>query len=92
MNADGTGTVALTANDDDDAFPSWSPDGSRIAFTSDRDRQGDDEIFAMNADGTGVVQLTTTNGSIDDWWPAWSPDGSRIAFVSDRAETPTSSS
>ncbi len=51
---------------------------------SDRDRQGDDEIFSMNADGSGVTQLTSTSGSIDDWWPVWSPDGMRIAFVSDR--------
>ncbi len=51
-----------------------------IAFHSDRD--GDDEIYVMNADGTGVVQLTSN--SAGDWFPAWSPDGGRIAFHSTR--------
>ncbi len=60
--------------------PAWSPDGSRIAFTSDRD--GDAEVFVMNADGTHQAQLTEN----DEWdgAAAWSPDGSRIAFKSDR--------
>ena len=52
----------------------------RIAFVSDRD--GDAEIYVMNADGSGVVQLTENDSS--DWFPAWSPDGMRILFTSDR--------
>ena len=62
-------------------FPSeWSPDGSRILFWSDRD--GNLEIYAMNADGSGVTRLTNASGR--DYVPRWSPDGSRILFVSDR--------
>ncbi len=53
---------------------------ARIAFDSDRD--GDRDIYVMQADGTGLVQLTDHPG--DDGWPAWSPDGRRIAFGSDR--------
>ena len=59
-----------------DFGPVWSPDGARIAFTSDLD--GDFEIFVMDADGGNVRQLTH-----NDWWdygPVWSSDGAWIAF------------
>jgi dipeptidyl aminopeptidase/acylaminoacyl peptidase len=52
----------------------------KIAFTSDRD--GNDEIYVMNADGSSQTNLT--NHPARDTFPAWSPDGSKIAFVSDR--------
>ena len=54
----------------------------KIAFDSDRD--GNLEIYMMNADGTGQTRLT--NDSAYDSFPAWSPDGSRIAFGADRGE------
>src|SRR6185295_14705278 len=52
----------------------------RIAFASDRD--GDNDIFVMNADGTAPVNLTHHRGN--DTYPAWSPDCRRIVFNSDR--------
>jgi Tol biopolymer transport system component len=52
----------------------------RIAFVSDRD--GDPEIYVINADGSGVARLTNSPGG--DYHPAWSPDGRRIAFYSER--------
>jgi TolB protein len=62
------------------AWPAYSPDGRRIAFASSRD--GDFELYVMNADGTGVRRLTHSPGL--DIRPAWSPDGRRIAFTSNR--------
>jgi Tol biopolymer transport system component len=70
----------LTNSFDTDFDPTWSPDGSKIAFVSDRD--GNNEIYRMNADGTDQRRLTTNAG--DDGSPAWSPDGNRIAFYSSR--------
>jgi hypothetical protein len=58
-----------------------SPSNKRkIAFSSNRD--GNDEIFVMDEDGTGVRRLTNTLAS--EWAPSWSPDGTRLTFISDR--------
>jgi Tol biopolymer transport system component len=81
MNADGSGQTNLTNNAADDEWPSWSPDGRKIAFTSDRNL-GNAEIYVMNADGSNPTNLTNNVGV--DVEPAWSPDGSKIAFVSTR--------
>jgi PKD repeat protein len=61
--------------------PAWSSDGTRIALVTDRD--GNNEIYVMNADGSGAFNLTNAPDSAESA-PAWSPDGSRIAFVTDR--------
>lgn len=58
-----------------------TPTGGRIVFASDRD--GNAEIYLMNADGSGVTRLT--NDPATDYMPALSPDGSKIAFTSDRS-------
>ena len=55
----------------------WSPDGSRIAFVSNR-AGGFPELYLMFADGTGVVRLTTN--SLIDANPSWSPDGTKLVF------------
>jgi Tol biopolymer transport system component len=64
-------------------IPFWSPDGSRIAFASDRDgERGKNSIYVMNADGSNVQRLTDHGGG--DYTPTWSPDAQRIAFMSSR--------
>lgn len=77
MNANGTGRVQLTTDNFADLEPAWSPDGSRIAFVSNRD--GNIELYVINADGSGsLTRLTTTAHSERD--PSWSPDGTKLAF------------
>jgi Tol biopolymer transport system component len=94
MDADGTALERLTDYDPaQDVYPAWSPDGTRIAFTSILD--GDDaDLFVMSADGSGVEQLTSfslaTAALFEDTpdeasFPAWAPDGTQIAFVGIRA-------
>ncbi len=80
MNADGTGVINLTNSAGNDSEPDVSPDGTKLAFRTERD--GADEIYVMNADGTGVMNLTNNAG--EDFSPAWSLDGTKLAFVSDR--------
>ncbi len=84
MNADGSNEVRLTENNFQDSLPSWSPDGSKIAFTTNRDG-GDFEIYVMNVDGTNLTRLTNSPG--EDAHPMWSPDGSKIVFHSRRTST-----
>lgn len=75
LEADGSGPAIPLSQQGIE--PAWSPNGSRIAFASRR--SGNSEIYVMNANGTGLVQLT--DNPLDDIAPAWSPDGSRIVFV-----------
>jgi dipeptidyl aminopeptidase/acylaminoacyl peptidase len=83
MNADGSSLTNLTNNRNWDLQPSWSPDGTRIAFATFRgDPPGNYEVFVMNADGSGQTNLT--NNAATDYEPAWSPDGTRIAFRTQR--------
>ncbi len=63
-----------------DQGAAYSPDGTKIAFMNNYD--GDYEICVMNADGTGVRQLTKNSST--DTYPTWSPDGTKIAFASNR--------
>ena len=64
----------------DGEAPSWSPDGSRIAFA--RTVEGNTDVYSVAADGMDLQRLTTDLGVDTDPW--WGPDGSRVTFASDR--------
>ncbi len=79
MGADGSAQTPITSFDGDELYPTWSPDGARIAFQQDPGLHP--EIWTSKADGTDLRRLT--NNSADDLHPAWSPDGTKIVFASD---------
>jgi uncharacterized protein YjdB len=67
--------------------PVLSPDRTRIAFSSNRgSREGNYDLYVMDADGTSIRRLTTARGS--DSHPAWTPDGTRLVFASTRNGVP----
>lgn len=74
IHANGTGLTQLTNGNNDDSRPTWSPDGTKIAFSRNND------IWMINADGIDEKQITfdTIEYCLD---PAWSPDGTKIAFT-----------
>ncbi|PYQ48589.1 MAG: hypothetical protein DMF59_15565, partial [Acidobacteria bacterium] len=78
--------INLTNNPANDRTPAWSPDGAKIAFSSDR--AGTSDLYLMNPDGSGVARIVTATGAA--WAPAWAPDSRRIAF--NCADSPTSPS
>ncbi len=84
MNSNGTGLTNITQSSYAEEYPMWSPDGMKIFFM--RPQAGLlRDFYAMNADGSNVVQITTiamTNG--ENYRPSLSPDGTKIAFTSNR--------
>ena len=86
INPDGTGEQQLTTDGAVQVYgsPNWSPDGSRMAFTRSQNCgtfDGDcTAIFASDADGSNIVQVSFPVTDVSDWGPDWSPDGARIVF------------
>src|SRR5215813_1340411 len=92
VNADGTGLTPLTsatAVGAGSGAPQWSPDGSRVVFLSSRKldgtdaQNGTDNIWRVNADGTGLRPITNAT-FVSSFYPQWSPDGSKVVFYSSR--------
>jgi Tol biopolymer transport system component len=68
VTVDGLAVARVTTGDDHS--PTWSPDGTKIAFSRGAEGTEDQEIFVVNADGTGLAQLT--NNAFADAHPSWS--------------------
>jgi Tol biopolymer transport system component/predicted Ser/Thr protein kinase len=79
-NSDGSGAQQLTSLGAEAGFPRWSPDGERIAFDSNAERQFD--IYVISANGEKPQRLTSDPST--DALPSWSSDGKWIYFRSDR--------
>jgi dipeptidyl aminopeptidase/acylaminoacyl peptidase len=87
LEPDGTITNLTNTPSEYEVTPAWSPDGSKIAYTArvpDAGFFGADEVFVMNADGSGKARLTHSGDdglAVHSFDPTWSPDGERIAFT-----------
>lgn len=77
---DGGAPRRLTSGDKRDSAPRWSPDGTRLAFVSERQGQKRPQLYVMPLDGGESVRLTEVAQGVAD--PVWSADGRRLAFVS----------
>jgi len=86
MNLDGSDEKNLTRSPGADGYPAWSPDGKKIAFSSQRNGENW-EVYVMRSDGRN--QRNLTKNPADDGYPAWAPDGRWIAFSSDQGKLGT---
>ncbi len=85
MDADGGNQTRLTNNTLVDDHPTWSPDGRKIAFVSEKPNGGY-AIYQMNADGTGKTDITSIDFTPSPYYGSgvtitWSPDGRQLAFT-----------
>ena len=81
MSTDGSGKLCLLKDDVETShsYPVWSPDGTRLVFSSYSEKEEVSDIYVMDADGANLTQLTDTS-ELSERSPAWSPDGTKIMY------------
>ena len=78
-NRDGSEAYNISNHPEHDGWPSWSPDGTKIAFASERERSGNWQIYTINLDGTELSRLTEFDSQGAEFTkPQWSPEGDKI--------------
>ncbi len=89
IKPDGSGYMNLTNNAATDSDPAWSPDGTQIAFASNRGgNSGKYDLYLMNSDGNAQRRMYSSNLGMSTS-PAWSPDGREIVFANDKEDGQT---
>ena len=81
INSDGSGLAKIFDDLYGIAGAAWSPDGSRIAFSAISRDPGHEDIFVIQADGSGLVNLTKSPQEAGLSSPVWSPDGTQLAYL-----------
>ena len=79
INADGTGLTQVTGDPAAEFDPTWSPDGTRLAFRHQREDDRSTDIYVIDSNGANPRNLSGDDGA-PDWGPAWSPDGEWLAW------------
>jgi len=80
MEPDGSHVINLTYTGDDEALPSWAPDGERLVLIQKQGKEAN--ILTIHVDGSQALQLTESNQ--ENSYPRWSPNGNQIVFESNR--------
>lgn len=87
MSTDGSGKLCLSGDDTETSChePNWSPDSTRLVFSSYNDKEENSDIYVVDMDGGNLTQLTDTT-DFSEYSPVWFPDGSKIVFASSEDE------